>query len=279
MKCEHNVALSEYTTFRLGGECQNLYIPETTEELVQLLNELPEPRYLLSGGSNLLINDKRIFENVILLREFDNRIEDLGNGLFYSGGSVRIQRLIRFVNERGYGGIEFLFSLPALVGGIVTMNAGRGNKRDLISNFVVKVKVWHNGKITEMSKDECGFGHRTSVFKNNSMVVLGVYLQLVPGEREDFENKCKERIQLSTQKQDASRPNFGSVFCVYNWRILALFRILSSGKSGVHYSKKTNNWLINNQGSFDQAMHQIDMVKKIHKLLHLKCETEVIIWK
>lgn len=279
MKIEQNEILSKYTTFKMGGLCQNLYIPESVEELTELLNKIPEPYYLISGGSNLLINDNRSFENVILLRDFDDRVEECGDGIFYAGASTRIQKLIRFANEKGYGGVEYLYSLPALVGGIVVMNAGRGNKKDSISNFVLRVKVWSDGKIIELPAEECMFGHRSSIFKNSSMVVLGAYFKFTPGNCKEFSDLCKERVEYSKEKQDGARPNFGSVFCCCNSRIMKAVRILSGKKTGAHFSSKTNNWMLNEEGSFEQAMKAIDRVKRIHRLFGQKCETEVIIWK
>ena len=261
----------------MGGLCHNLYIPESVDELVDLLNYIPKPRYLISGGSNLLINDNRVFENVILLRKFDESMEDRGNGIFYAGASTRIQKFIRFVNERGYGGAEYLYSLPALVGGIVVMNAGRGNRKDSISNYVLKVKAWCDGNIVEIPAEECKFGHRTSIFKNSSMVVLGAYFKFAPRNCQELSNLCKERVKYSKEKQDCSHPNYGSVFYCCNSRIMKAVKTLSGNKKGAQFSSKTNNWMINEECSFEQAMKEISRVKRIHRLFRLKCETEVII--
>jgi UDP-N-acetylmuramate dehydrogenase len=60
--------LAKYTTVKVGGIARNFYIPDTREELVDTLNSLAgETYYLLGGGSNLLINDKKIFTHVISL--------------------------------------------------------------------------------------------------------------------------------------------------------------------------------------------------------------------
>lgn len=279
MIVQHHVSLSRYTTFRMGGMCTNLYTPENTEELMKLLCEIQEPKYCISGGSNLLINDKKVFENVILLNAFDNRIENLGDGRFYAGASVRIQKLIRSVNDAGYGGAEYLYSLPALIGGILVMNAGRGNGTDSISNFVEKVKVLSEGEIIELSWEDCQFGYRTSVFKNSRMIVLGVWLRFQPGDREAFYEACRKRLADTGKKQDAAKPNFGSVFDAYDRRILSVLKRLPKRRTGVHFSPKTTNWLINENGTFRQAMTRITAVRLLHRLCFRKCSVEVIIWR
>jgi hypothetical protein len=49
--------------------------------------------------------------------------------------------------------------------------------------------------------------------------------------------------------------------------------------AGVCFSPKTKNWLLNDNGTFEQATKEINWVKKLHKFFRRCCETEVIIWK
>ena len=149
MKIQKNVKLATKTTLHIGGYTKTLYLPENEEELIHTAAELYEKEgkvYLLSGGSNLLINDQREFESVISMKEACTELTDLGNGRFYIGASNRIQKVISFVNERGYGGFEELIGLPAMFGGIVCMNAGIGGESAplfTIAEFVKNVKVFN----------------------------------------------------------------------------------------------------------------------------------------
>ena len=148
MKLQKNVKLSTKTTFHVGGYAKNFYIPESEKELIDIVTELYEKEemiYLLSGGSNLLINDQRQFESVISMKDACTELVNIGNGSFYIGASNRIQRVITFVNEYGYGGFEELIGLPAMFGGIVCMNAGIGGENSTlftISEFIKYVKVY-----------------------------------------------------------------------------------------------------------------------------------------
>ena len=130
MKTLQNVNLADKTTFRVGGIARYYFIPENVEELTETICKLKDSDYrLISGGSNLLINDKKTFENVISCELFDKQLEFLGGGLFYVGASNKIQEAISFVNGYGYGGFEELIGLPALFGGIIYMNAGIGGRK------------------------------------------------------------------------------------------------------------------------------------------------------
>ena len=65
-------------TFRIGGIAENFYIPNGKDELKELLENLEgEKKYILSGGSNLLINDKKIFKHVISIQNLDKNIVEL----------------------------------------------------------------------------------------------------------------------------------------------------------------------------------------------------------
>lgn len=280
MIVKHNEPLSQYTTFKMGGLCENLYFPENVQDLQELWR-LEEPRLLLSGGSNLLINDEKTFGHVICLRELNHRLEDMGEGRFLVGASVRLQKLIQFTNQRGFGGMEYLFSVPALVGGAIVMNAGKGGHGPSISDYVERVTVFREGKLISLSREECGFGHRTSSFRLGTDVVYEAEFRFQPGDPVEFEKRRAERIELCRQKQDNSFPNFGTVFCVSSSRIMKLTRFLAGrgGKTGIQYSPKTANWLLNKGGSYRDAVKQLEKVKKLHRLLRRECRQEVIQWE
>lgn len=134
LQYQENEPLAKHTTFKMGGTAIRYYIPENENELLDVITN--NKNYLIiSGGSNLLINDTKEFPCVIDMHKACTELKQIENGVFYIGASVRIQKAIRFINSCGYGGIEFLFSLPALVGGCIYMNAGRGADKSCIGDF------------------------------------------------------------------------------------------------------------------------------------------------
>ena len=146
-----NEKLSKYTTIKIGGIAKKMYVPETEEELIEAAAKTDQ-RYVIGGGSNLLIAEHE-FESVLNVREFDKTIEHQLEGRYYVGASVRLQKLINTINKDGYGGLEYLYSVPGLVGGAIVMNAGNGKEwNNCISDHIVRVKVLHNGKIEWIEK-------------------------------------------------------------------------------------------------------------------------------
>jgi len=105
MKINHNEELSKYTTIRIGGTAENFYIPESVEELNEIITTKKNVVFI-GGGSNLLIAERK-FENVVSLREFNKKLEACGNGVFKVGASVRLQKLINTIKRNHYKHILF----------------------------------------------------------------------------------------------------------------------------------------------------------------------------
>ena len=274
-----NEALDKYTTVKIGGTAETMYLPQNVEDL-KYLYEKKKLHHILSGGSNLLINDKS-FDCVVNLREMNDSFVSLGDGVFEVGASVRLQKLINEINLNGYGGIEYLYSVPGLVGGAVVMNAGRGRGAgQCISDHILSVKVFREGEIVELKKEECGFDYRKSVFKTDGSIVYSVVFRFLPMGEEESTKAKKDRIEKCKIKQDNSHPNFGSVFSVYNPRLMRWVKKRETGTKHVHFSSKTTNWLLNDgSGSFDEAKKAIKKVERMHRFFRKKIERELIVWE
>ena len=284
MLIENNVNLKQYTTIKIGGIAENYYIPESKEELLELLKVLEtkkEEFKILAGGSNLLINDKKLYKHVIYTSDFNREFIVMNNGRFFVGASVKLQQLILKLNRLGYGGIEYLFSVPGTVGGAVTMNAGRGKKyNQCLSDYILEVQVLCDGVLVNIPKSECFFSYRDSIFKKNQMIVVGVLFCFPKMDPQKSKLLREERIRLCKEKQDTSRPNFGSLLKKGNRFAFTIMRKLQLGyKGGVHFSPKCNNWLINDgNGTFNQVLNIIRVSKIIHLCFFCNQELEVIIW-
>lgn len=289
MQVQDNVKLSTKTTFHVGGYTKKLYLPENEKELIHIAAELYEREgkvYLLSGGSNLLINDQREFESVISMKEACTELLDRGNGRFYIGASNRIQKVISFLNEHGHGGFEELIGLPAMFGGIVCMNAGIGGENSplfTISEFIEYVKVYDLKQkiVKEIRGNECGFSHRTSLFQNGKYVILGAEILCKAVEIEKLEKKKKDRLDFCKNNFEYGKGCFGSCFSRCNGKLLRLISILyPKNTNGIHFGKNTCNWLVNGgEGTFKEAYDIIRTSEKIHGLLHQDIMCEVVIWK
>ena len=278
MKVAKNESLAAHTTIKIGGVADNFYTPESVDELLSLVNKLDEYK-ILSAGSILLINDKVHFKNVIYMGNACKELRSLGGGRYYCGASVRIQKLISVINQDGYGGIEELVSVPAMIGRMIYMNASIGNDVVVLSDCIVSVDAINEGKKVTLSREECAFTHRASIFHNDKYIIIGAEFQFPVQAAAVSEEKRKKRLESCKQKLDYSGYNFGSVFRKCDYKLMNRLSRFGIKKGNISLSRKTTNWLLNNGGgTYKQAMAVIETCKRIHKLFGKKAELEVCVW-
>lgn len=292
MIIQNNVHLASKTTMKIGGYADIFYIPETEEELIQVSQRIYDEKrklYILSGGSNLLINDERSFDEIVYMGNACQDMIELGDGRFYIGASNRIQKVISFVNDYEYGGFEGLIGLPALFGGIVYMNAGIGganNSLFTIGDFVEKVKAWdlQSKMLVEIPSDKCEFGHRHSLFHNQRYLILGAFIKCKSINREESKKVIEMRLKHCREKFEYGKGCFGTCFSSVNYRILKVVsfydRIRKIGKGRVTFGMNNLNWLVNHGGgTYRDAIGIINVCKRMHRLCNQKIKCEIVIWE
>ncbi len=174
------MTLASHTTLRLGGPARRFAVAETADELVAAVraaDEAGEPLLLLAGGSNLVVGDAGFDGTVV-------RIATTGweRG---AGGVVEVaagQNWDDFVAEtiaEGLGGIECLSGIPGSVGATPIQNVGAYGCE--VEQLLHSITCYDRRarEVRTMTRDELGFGYRTSVLKGTDAgVVLGVRLVL-----------------------------------------------------------------------------------------------------
>lgn len=291
MIVQENVHLATKTTMKIGGYADQFYVPENEEELIAITQEIYDKNkqvYILSGGSNLLINDRR-FSQVVYMNTACREMTDLGDGRFYIGASNRIQKVISFVNDAGYGGFEELVGLPAFFGGIIFMNAGIGGGKNAlftIGDFVESVRFWDltEKTLVELPKEQCGFDHRTSVFQCRPCVILGAVIQCPQRDLEEAKSRKEARLRFCKEKFEYGKGCFGTCFVKVNYKILRLVsaydKVRRLGKGRVTFGKTNKNWLVNHgDGTYRDAVRIINTCKRAHRLLGKEAKCEVVLWE
>ena len=283
MEIIENEELRKYTTFNMGGIAKKMYVPKSIDDLLEIYKlDKNAYNYLIGGGSNLLINDKKEYPSVILLKKMNNTFKVLGEGRFYASAFMTLQDLLLKINDLGYGGIEYLFSVPGLIGGAIYMNAGRGEVYNTsIGDFVESVDYIENGEIKQIKKEECDFLYRYSIFQTmDNIVIIGATFKFLKGNKKEYEKLRKERIELCRKNQDMSLPNFGSVFKKCDLKIMEKVKSNTKNNNKCFFSAKTSNWLLHGKnGTFKDAIKEINKIKFKHIINRKKCKVEVIIWK
>ncbi len=288
MLIENNISLKKYNTFHIDAKVKNFFIPENELELLELLEKFEKNNdkyYILSGGSNVLLNDNIEYENIIFMKSVDKSRKFLDSGKFYFGASNRIQEIIKYANEFGYGGIEELYSLPAFFGGIIYMNAGIGGKNNIlldISQFILRVKVINikEKKIEWLQNEECEFEYRRSKFHNNEYVILGAEINLIEQEQTKSKERIAKRLSFCKENQEWGNGCFGTCFLKANGRILKFVKLIKPSSKDIRFGKSNSNWLVNvENGKYDDAIKLINLCILFHKICFQKIELEIKIFE
>ncbi len=122
----HNEPLAGYTTWRVGGPADRLYVPADQEDLALFLRHLPpeEPLLWIGLGSNLLVRDGGFRGTVIAMAGVLNDVTWLPGSRIQVGAGMSCARLARLLARQGLTGGEFFGGIPGTLGGALAMNAG-----------------------------------------------------------------------------------------------------------------------------------------------------------
>ena len=162
----HDVELSNYSWFNLGGPAEHLFKPHSKEQLIQFL-EINKKNNLnitiLGAGSNTLIRDNGIKGVVIKLGSNFSNIKLTDKNTIEVGAATLDRKIANFAKENGIGNLEFLSCIPGSIGGAVIMNSGcYGND---ISKVLVSINVIDtlSCKEKEIKRNDIDFFYRGTI--------------------------------------------------------------------------------------------------------------------
>lgn len=213
---EHILAeepMKKHTTFRIGGPAEYLVLPQTTEEIadvVKLCRQEEIPWYIVGNGSNLLVADEGVRGVVIqLLRNF-NQIQVEGCQIRMQAGAQNAAVAKRAL-DAALTGFEFAAGIPGTIGGAVVMNAGAygGEMKDILKEVTV---LDPDGMIRRMSAEELELGYRTSIIARKGYVVLEVVIVLKTGDPKEIKAVMDDLKEKRVTKQPLEYPSAGSTF-------------------------------------------------------------------
>ncbi|MCE2572302.1 UDP-N-acetylmuramate dehydrogenase [Motilimonas eburnea] len=174
-------SLVSFNSFALNVTAQQLAVVTCEADLEQF--ELPQdkPHFILAGGSNLLFCEN--FDGVLLKPELTGKevIDDGDAWLIRVGAGENWHEFVTWCLAQGYFGLENLALIPGCVGATPVQNIGAYGVE--VKDFIEQVKAFD---LTQrqwqwMSKDDCQFGYRDSVFKHafkDSHVIVEVTYRL-----------------------------------------------------------------------------------------------------
>lgn len=229
MEIKNNYPMSDLTTLRIGGNAKYFIPVYTEEELTEAINYAKKNNvaYLVIGsGSNLLVSDedvdKLIIKNEIVGTKIATSATPPRNdeGILTVKSGTLLQDLVDYSIEHGLSGLQKLAGIPGTVGGAVYGNAGAYGQS--ISDHLISVAILNPSSVTAspkgvaisikkdshvapllgmtMTKAECGFAYRDSIFKKTKDLILEVTFNLENGDPEILKKESQE-IKIQRNKK------------------------------------------------------------------------------
>ena len=281
-----DVALADFTTWRVGGPAQWLLEPTSLDETIAALtwaHEQKLPCRVIGAGSNLLIHDDGLQGLTVSLRRLQGASLDPETGHVDALAGEPIPTLARRAAKAGLQGLAWSVGIPGTVGGAAVMNAGAqgGCTADVLE--AVRVIPLSGGDSFEISRDELAFGYRHSRLQREELVVLSARFQLEPGhDPEALSRLTSSNLSHRTGTQPYTQPSCGSVFRnpepLKAGRLIEELGLKGTRVGGAEVSTLHANFIVNTGGAtamdIDRLIQQVqDRVHSAHAV-HLHPEVK-----
>ena len=185
MKIEKNISLKAYNSFGIDVKTAEFVSVSTLEEALNALQYIKQNQLsllILGGGSNVLLLQDwpgivllNRLEGIELLSETSNEIK------VKVGAGYNWHQFVLYSVNKGWAGVENLSLIPGCVGGAPIQNIGAYGV-ELKETFVSLQAIDLNTlEILEFDREQCAFGYRDSIFKNewkNRLMIVSVTFQL-----------------------------------------------------------------------------------------------------
>lgn len=218
MQIQTNTSLAPYHTFGIEQTCQYLVTVTSLEELIAVYQS-PQwqdlPKLLLGKGSNMLFTEP--YQGVVIINQLLGKqvVETSQAYHLHIAGGEDWPQLVAWCVENGYAGLENLALIPGCAGSAPIQNIGAyGVEFKDICEYV-EILCLDSFEVKRLTRDECQFGYRDSIFKHQlyqKAIVTGVGLVLAkewqpnvgygplqqlqsPTPRAIFERVCQVRME------------------------------------------------------------------------------------
>ena len=284
-----NFPLHKMTTFQIGGPAELLVMPDTTEKLAVvhdfiLKNELSF--HLLGGGSNLLISDDGL-AGITVHPNFPEIITEVTlDGKIYLSipASARAPWTGKKISAMGLTGAEFLATIPGEIGGAIIQNAGCYGYE--IKDSVFKVICSRNGRIAELSNQDCLFKYRDSLFKKDKDIwIAGALFYFEKGSLTSIQNRLDEFKKKRLASQPRNRKSAGSVFKnpenseMKAWQLIQTSGLTGKTSGNAEISREHCNFIVNRGHATAKDVYSLicEIENTVFSVTGIKLQREIVL--
>jgi UDP-N-acetylmuramate dehydrogenase len=221
-----NYDLKKKSWIKCGGLVELLIEPESIEDLKKILFYLNNNKiefYPIGNLSNTLFRDGIIKTPFISLKKIKNNFNfQLSNNYLHLriSAGVSIFKYVNLIQEKfNISGQEGLVGIPGTIGAAVITNAS--SYESCISDYIDQVKyIDKECNILTLSKNECLFGWRYSIFQEKKNFLIHEIKFIFPLYKKNNLNAINERVNEVKKHrekfQEKKLPNLGSLYATKN---------------------------------------------------------------
>lgn len=266
MKIKRSVDLAPLTTFRIGGQAEQLYTVNRRQDLKQLWPRLldEENPLFLGRGSNLLIPDHPIQRPVVRL---SGDFTSLGfdETTMTAGAAVLMPELATAAARAGLTGLEWASGVPGSVGGAVVMNAGAYNQE--VGDVLQWVELLlPTGDIERWKREELSMAYRHTDLPEGAVVTRAAF-ELERRDRSYVVQATRALVEKRRDDQPVGPPSAGCMFKNPNGdsagRLIDESGMSGERVGGVEVASQHSNYFLNREdGTYEDVMRLMDNVRE-----------------
>lgn len=275
-------SLKDLTTFKIGGKTKYFFEAKSQDQIIEAVKWAQQkklPFFVLAGGSNVLISDKKYKGLVIKIKTESLEIKD---NIIEADAGVSLGKLVGFALQNNLTGMEWAIGIPGTLGGAVYGNTG--SFKMSISDNLEEVKALEvkTGEIKIFKKAECNFDYRNSIFKQQkNLIILSAKIKLSTGNKIEIENKMKDFFNQKKKVQPLEYYSAGSVFKNSEnfsaWELIEKSGLKGKQIGKVQISNQHSNFIVNmGLGKANDVKKLINLIKKqVKKKFNIVLEEEI----
>ena len=274
--------MSRHTTFEIGGPADLFVIPESVEEVrdvVAACREAQVPYFILGNGSDLLVSDEGYRGVIIGLAEGFTYVAIEGTEMTCPAG-VSLREPSEMACDLGLTGLEFACGIPGTIGGACFMNAGAYD--GCIADVLKSVRViMPDGTCETIAAEDLALGYRASRIKDEGLVVLTATFALRKGDLDVIRARMDELTHKRESKQPLDKPSAGSTFKrpegYFAGKLISDAGLQGYQVGGAAVSKKHAGFVVNLGGATAADVHAVieHVQDEVERQFGVRLEPEV----
>jgi UDP-N-acetylmuramate dehydrogenase len=168
MEIQTNFSLKNYNTFGIEAKAKQFVAVHSIAELKTVLEQnKSENKFILGGGSNMLLT-KDVDALVIHIDLKGKRITAENEDYVWveSQAGENWHEFVLWTIDQNFGGLENMSLIPGNVGTTPVQNIGAYGTEIKDTFISCEALTTINQELKTFTKEECHFGYRESIFKN-----------------------------------------------------------------------------------------------------------------